>query len=62
MSRYIGRGLGRLREAVSRVKSPETLLPAYCTVCGQVKVATFSDVMTAYDARALLVSLLSFRV
>lgn len=54
MSRYIRYGLGWLREAVSRVKSPETLLPAYRTVCGQVKVATFSDVMTVYDARACI--------
>lgn len=48
MSRYVKRGLNRVREAISRTRSTGTLLPAYRTVYGEPKVVTFSDIMTAY--------------
>jgi len=48
MSRYVKRGLNRVREAISRARSTGTLLPAYRTVYGEPKVVTFSDIMTAY--------------
>ena len=46
MSKYVKRGLTRLREALSRTG---TLLPAYRMVFGEPKVVTFSDIMTAYQ-------------
>ena len=46
MSNYVRRGLGWLRESLSR--SSGVLLDATRTTYGEVKAVTFADVMTAY--------------
>ena len=48
MSSYVRRGFGRLREAVSSLRSTGILLPAWRTVSGEIKAVTFSDILTAY--------------